>query len=154
MTPRDVDVALLYDGFTFNCLSWLEALGFCELGEGAAFLGDGSRIALDGELPLNPHGGQLSAGRTHGFGFIHEAIVQLRGDGDDAPGVRRPGRGGQHRRRHPRGLPAPDRELAGRAAGVALPRHARHWTEWPSSHWRSTRKRPLSAARSQRPKPR
>jgi acetyl-CoA acetyltransferase/uncharacterized OB-fold protein len=82
MTPRDVDVALLYDGFTFNCLSWLEALGFCELGEGAAFLGDGSRIALDGELPLNPHGGQLSAGRTHGFGFIHEAIVQLRGDGD------------------------------------------------------------------------
>ena len=82
LRPKDVDVAELYDGFTFNCLSWLEALGFCELGEGAAFLGDGSRIALDGELPLNPHGGQLSAGRTHGFGFIHEAIVQLRGDGD------------------------------------------------------------------------
>ena len=34
LTPRDVDVAELYDGFSFNCLSWLEALGFCEMGEG------------------------------------------------------------------------------------------------------------------------
>jgi acetyl-CoA acetyltransferase len=76
----DVDLALLYDGFTFNCLSWLEALGFCEIGEGAAFVEGGTRIALGGELPLNTHGGQLSAGRTHGFGFIHEAITQLRGD--------------------------------------------------------------------------
>ncbi|HZP31450.1 MAG TPA: OB-fold domain-containing protein [Acidimicrobiia bacterium] len=83
LTPRDVDVAEVYDGFSFNCLSWLEALGFCGIGEGADFLGDGSRIALDGELPLNTHGGQLSAGRTHGFGFVHEAIVQLRGDGGD-----------------------------------------------------------------------
>jgi len=28
----DVDVALLYDGFTFNAVSWLESLGFCEPG--------------------------------------------------------------------------------------------------------------------------
>jgi len=75
----DVDVALLYDGFTFNCLSWIEALGFCGLGEGAAFVEGGHRIALGGELPLNPHGGQLSAGRTHGYGFVQEAILQLRG---------------------------------------------------------------------------
>ena len=33
-----------------------------------------------GEVALNPHGGQLSAGRTHGYGFVHEAVVQLRGD--------------------------------------------------------------------------
>ncbi len=78
--PDDVDVALLYDGFTFNCVSWLEGLGFCGLGEAADFVGDGSRIALDGDLPLNPHGGQLSEGRTHGFGFIHEAVLQLRHD--------------------------------------------------------------------------
>jgi acetyl-CoA acetyltransferase/uncharacterized OB-fold protein len=77
----EVDVALLYDGFTFNCLSWIEALGFCGIGEGKDFVEGGTRIALDGDLPLNPHGGQLSAGRTHGYGFVHEAVVQLRGDG-------------------------------------------------------------------------
>lgn len=83
LRPADVDVALLYDGFTFNCLSWLEALGFCGLGEAKDFLQGGTRIALDGELPLNPHGGQLSAGRTHGYGFFHEAVTQLRGDGGE-----------------------------------------------------------------------
>ena len=83
LRPGDVDVAELYDGFTFNCLSWIEALGFCGTGEAGEFLADPGRIALDGELPLNTFGGQLSAGRTHGYGFIHEAIVQLRGDGGD-----------------------------------------------------------------------
>jgi acetyl-CoA acetyltransferase/uncharacterized OB-fold protein len=78
LRPGDVDVALLYDGFTFNAISWLEALGFCELGEAQDWLDSGKRIALDGDLPLNPHGGQLSEGRTHGFGFIHEAVLQLR----------------------------------------------------------------------------
>ncbi|HEY6429852.1 MAG TPA: hypothetical protein VIX84_21695, partial [Acidimicrobiales bacterium] len=42
------------------------------------WLDGGRRISVDGELPVNPHGGQLSAGRTHGFGFIAEAITQLR----------------------------------------------------------------------------
>jgi acetyl-CoA acetyltransferase len=78
-----VDVAELYDGFTFNCLSWIEALGFCETGEAGDFLADPDRISLTGELPLNTFGGQLSAGRTHGYGFIHEAVVQLRGDGGE-----------------------------------------------------------------------
>ena len=40
----------------------------------------GDRIALEGEIPLNTHGGQLSAGRLHGFGFLHEACVQLWGE--------------------------------------------------------------------------
>ena len=78
LRPRDVDVALLYDGFTFNCLSWIEALGFCGVGEGGDFVEGGRRIALGGEIPINPHGGQLSAGRTHGYGVVHEAVVQLR----------------------------------------------------------------------------
>ena len=81
LTPADVDFAQLYDGFTFNCLTWIEALGFCAEGEGGPWLDEGRRIALDGELPLNTHGGQLSAGRLHGYGFLHEAVVQLRGEG-------------------------------------------------------------------------
>lgn len=81
LKPADVDVAELYDGFTFNCLSWLETLGFCPIGEGGRFVEGGSRIALDGELPLNTHGGQLSGGRLQGYTFLHEACVQLRGEG-------------------------------------------------------------------------
>ena len=83
LRPADVDLALLYDGFSFNAVSWLEGLGFCGLGEAQDWLDGGRRIALDGELPVNPHGGQLSEGRTHGFGFIREAMVQLRGDAGD-----------------------------------------------------------------------
>jgi acetyl-CoA acetyltransferase len=80
LQPSDVDLALLYDGFTFNAISWLEALGFCGFGEASDWLDHGRRIALGGELPVNPHGGQLSEGRTHGFGFLYEAITQLRRD--------------------------------------------------------------------------
>ena len=57
-----------------------EALGFCELGGAQDWIDGGRRIALDGDLPVNPHGGQLSEGRTHGFGFLYEAVTQLRGD--------------------------------------------------------------------------
>ena len=83
LRPADVDLALLYDGFTFNAISWLEALGFCGIGEAKDWLDGGQRIALDGDLPVNPHGGQLSEGRTHGFGFIYEAIAQLRHEAGD-----------------------------------------------------------------------
>jgi acetyl-CoA acetyltransferase len=62
-------VQRVYDGFTFNAISWLEALGFCGLGEAKGWLSGGRPIALDGDVPVNPPGGQLSEGRTHGFGF-------------------------------------------------------------------------------------
>ena len=78
LKPADVDVAELYDGFTMNCLSWIEALGFCGIGEAKDFLDGGKNIARDGQLPLNTHGGQLGAGRLHGFGFAHEAVTQIR----------------------------------------------------------------------------
>lgn len=80
LRPSDVDVAELYDGFTMNCLSWIEALGFCGIGESREFLDGGKNIARDGLLPLNTHGGQLSHGRTHGMGLMHEAVSQLRGE--------------------------------------------------------------------------
>ncbi|MCA4728955.1 thiolase C-terminal domain-containing protein [Mycobacterium avium] len=83
LRPSDVDVAELYDGFSFNCLSWIEALGFCGIGEAKEFLDGGKNIARDGQLPLNTHGGQLSHGRTHGMGLLHEAITQLRGEAGD-----------------------------------------------------------------------
>jgi acetyl-CoA acetyltransferase len=83
LRPEDVDVALVYDGFTFNAITWLEALGFCGFGEAKDWLDGGKRIALDGDLPVNPHGGQLSEGRTHGFGFIYEAVTQLRHEAGD-----------------------------------------------------------------------
>jgi acetyl-CoA acetyltransferase len=77
---EDVDLALLYDGFTFNAVSWLESLGFCAPGGARDFIDEGRGIALGGRLPVNPHGGQLSAGRLHGFGHVREAMLQLRGE--------------------------------------------------------------------------
>jgi acetyl-CoA acetyltransferase len=85
LKPGDVDVAELYDGFSFIALCWLEALGFCGKGEGGPFVDGGERIAREaagrsGGVALNTHGGQLSAGRLHGFGFLHEACLQLWGE--------------------------------------------------------------------------
>ncbi|HZM31528.1 MAG TPA: hypothetical protein VFB77_13615 [Acidimicrobiales bacterium] len=77
----DVDVAQLYDGFTIEVVWWLEALGFCGTGEAGEFVAGGSRIGLEGEVPLNTWGGQLSGGRLHAaFGHTAEAVRQLRGE--------------------------------------------------------------------------
>jgi acetyl-CoA acetyltransferase len=81
--PADVDTVQFYDGFSFHALSWFEALGFCAVGEGGRFIEGGTRIARDGELPFNTFGGQIGAGRLHGFGFAHEAVTQLRGNGGE-----------------------------------------------------------------------
>ncbi len=83
LVPADVDTAQLYDGFSIITMVWLEELGFCAKGESGAFVEDGRAIALDGPLPLNTSGGQLSAGRLHGFGLLHEACLQLRGQGGE-----------------------------------------------------------------------
>lgn len=80
-TKDDVDTVQFYDGFAFQPITWLEGLGFCDVGAGHEFIDGGTRIALDGELPMNTGGGQLGWGRLHGFGFAFEAVVQLRGQG-------------------------------------------------------------------------
>jgi len=82
LRPKDVHVAELYDGFTYHTINWIENLGFCGRYEAKDFIGDGSRIALEGDLPINTHGGSLSAGRMHAYGQVHEACVQLWGRGD------------------------------------------------------------------------
>ena len=78
---KDVDTVQFYDGFAFQPITWLEGLGFCDVGEGGRFIEGGKRIALDGDLPMNTGGGQLGWGRLHGFGFAYESVVQLRGLG-------------------------------------------------------------------------
>ncbi len=83
LTPADVDIAELYDGFSILTMLWLEALGLCPGGESGPFVEGGTRIARDGQLPVNTHGGQLSGGRLHGYGFLHEACVQLWGEGGE-----------------------------------------------------------------------
>lgn len=79
LKPKDVGSAHLYDGFTYLTMLWIEALGFVKEGEVGAFIEGGQRISLDGELALNTNGGQLSEGRLHGLGHLHEAALQLRG---------------------------------------------------------------------------
>ena len=76
--PGDIDVAEIYDAFTFLVPLQLEDYGFCGKGEGPAFMADG-RTALGGSLPVNTHGGHLSEGYVHGLNHMAEAVTQLRG---------------------------------------------------------------------------
>ena len=78
LSPKDVDVAELYDGFSPSTIYWLEATGFCKEGEAHAWIQNG-RIELGGELPVNTHGGALSEGRLHGMGHLAEGVFQVTG---------------------------------------------------------------------------
>jgi acetyl-CoA acetyltransferase len=79
----DIDLLGIYDGFTYQVLSWIEALGFCKEGEAGDWLDGGRTINPGGSLPLNTSGGQLAEGRLHGISFLAEAVHQLRGSAGD-----------------------------------------------------------------------
>jgi acetyl-CoA acetyltransferase len=76
--PADVDVAQFYDCFTITVLLQLEDYGFCAKGQGGAFAASGA-LGLDGTLPINTAGGNLSEGYIHGLNHIVEGVRQIRG---------------------------------------------------------------------------
>ncbi|MFC4595828.1 thiolase family protein [Sphingobium tyrosinilyticum] len=75
----DIDTAQFYDPFTISVLMQLEHYGFCKPGQGGPFVEEGG-IAVDGVIPVNTGGGQLSGFYAQGFTPIIEAARQLRGE--------------------------------------------------------------------------
>jgi acetyl-CoA acetyltransferase len=78
LTPKDMQVAILYDHFGPTVLASLEGYGFCGYGEAKDFIKHGN-IEIGGSLPVNTHGGQLGEAYIHGMNGLAEAVRQLRG---------------------------------------------------------------------------
>lgn len=70
---------MMYDDFAPLVLYGLEEYGLVPKGQAGRFLGDGGHLA-SGSLPLNPHGGNNSEGRSHAIGNVIKAALQLRCD--------------------------------------------------------------------------
>lgn len=83
LRPADVQVACLYDCFTYTALCTLEDFGFCEKGEGGSYFATGRASHGGGGTVVNPHGGLLSEGYIHGFNHHYEAVLQLRRQAGD-----------------------------------------------------------------------
>lgn len=79
LKPSDMDVACLYDCFTYTVMATTEDYGLCEKGDAGNFYRDG-RATYGGEVVVNPHGGLLSEAYIHGLNHTYEAVAQLRGE--------------------------------------------------------------------------
>jgi len=78
LTPRDIDVAQIYDCFTITVLMTLEDYGFCAKGSVDAFVSDGN-IEIGGALPINTSGGLLAETGMPGMQLVIEGVRQMRG---------------------------------------------------------------------------
>lgn len=81
---KQIDVAELYDAFTYQESMWIEGLGLCGPGEGGELAASGA-TAREGELPVNPSGGLMGAHPAIAGGMIRmvEAVRQVRGEAGD-----------------------------------------------------------------------
>jgi acetyl-CoA acetyltransferase len=79
LKPADVDVACMYDCFTYTVLATFEDFGFCDKGDVGKFFAAG-KATYGGDVVVNPHGGLLSEGYIHGLNHHYEAALQLRGE--------------------------------------------------------------------------
>ena len=80
--PAELDFVQTYDDYPVIVMMHFEDLGFCEKGEGPAFV-RANTMTFDGSFPNNTSGGQLSAGQAGcagGFLGMTEAIRQLTDD--------------------------------------------------------------------------
>jgi acetyl-CoA acetyltransferase len=80
ITPTDVSLAELYDPFTGVCMLHMEDFGIAPRGEVGAWVTAGKN-GLDGETPVNTHGGLLSEAYLQGLNHTIEAVQQLRPGG-------------------------------------------------------------------------
>jgi acetyl-CoA acetyltransferase len=76
--PEDVDAAGFYDGSSISPILAVEDWGFCPRGEGASFIRSGA-MRVDGVLPINTSGGNLSEAFMQGINHLVECVRQLRG---------------------------------------------------------------------------
>ncbi|HOO89488.1 MAG TPA: thiolase family protein [Syntrophales bacterium] len=81
---KQLDVAELADAYSYMELLWYEGLGLSPKGKGAELIRSGA-TGMDGELPVNPSGGLLSAHPVlvAGLARIIEVTLQLRGEAGD-----------------------------------------------------------------------
>ena len=78
LRPEDMDIATLYENFSPIVFMQLEGFGFCKAGEAGDFI-RGGNIGLEGQIPVNPHGGLLGEAYIHGVNNILEGVRQIRG---------------------------------------------------------------------------